>query len=117
MWPLLLLLFIWIHYIGDFVLQNDSMALYKKSSMKWLAIHCLTYTSLFSIFFLMFPIIPTIQFIAVTGLSHFLIDFVTSKMSGYFWAKDKIHFFFEVIGFDQSVHITVFILTASLFLI
>jgi len=98
---------IWIHYFSDFLLQNDKMAINKSSSNKWLGIHCLIYSIPFLIFGLKFAII--------LGISHFIVDFFTSRGTTKLWIKGKRHWFFCLIGLDQTIHITLLVLQIKLF--
>ena len=101
-----MLTLIWIHFVADFLLQNDSMAINKSSSNKWLGIHCLIY----GLCFIMYGV----QFAIIAGLSHFVIDYCTSRVNKKLWANDQRHWFFTNIGFDQALHMTVLFLLLSI---
>jgi hypothetical protein len=90
---------IWLHFIADFLCQNDKMALKKSSSNKWLGIHCLIYGA----FFLFYGI----EFAVLAGLSHFVIDWTTSRINKKLWTSGERHWFFTMIGFDQALHLSV----------
>jgi hypothetical protein len=97
------LILIWIHFIADFVLQNDKMALNKSKSNLWLGIHSIVY------------ILPFFWcgwiFMVINGLSHFIIDYVTSRGTTKLFIAGKRHWFFVLIGFDQALHLSILILT------
>jgi len=99
-------LVIWFHFIADFLLQTDKMALNKSTSMKWLSSHIMAYSA------------PMLllgwKFALINGLAHFATDFVTSKITSRLWAKGDRHGFFAVIGADQALHATVLIATIPL---
>lgn len=118
-WTVLLLLPL-IHTIADFELQTDEMAINKSKSLKWLSLHVLAYSSLFTLVF-------GLLFGLVTFCTHFITDFFTSR-----WSRSKFpwlpqeklsaqhgitlyqdfegwngrsrHRFFCVIGWDQLIH-------------
>jgi hypothetical protein len=94
-----MLTLIWIHFVADFLLQSDKMALNKSSNNKWLGFHCLVY----SLPFLLFGV----QFAIIAGLSHFVIDWCTSRFNKKLLMADERHWFFTMIGFDQALHLTV----------
>ena len=98
---------IWMHFIADFLFQTDKMAINKSTSNKWLAIHICAYTP---IFFLI-----GWKFALLNGLCHFVTDYFTSKATSYLWKKEKRHWFFTVIGFDQAIHMTTLYLTMGMF--
>ena len=100
------LLLVWIHFISDFLLQTDKMALNKSSSVKWLAIHCLVYGLPFLYFGFTFAV--------VTSLLHFLVDYSSSKLTRVLWEQEERHWFFVTIGFDQAVHLTLLVATLKL---
>ena len=86
-----------VHWIADFTLQSDKMATRKSSCWGWLLFHCLIYSACFSMF-------GSLRLVVWLLLTHFLIDFITSRITKYLWAKKDVHNFFVVIGFDQLLH-------------
>ncbi len=104
MW--LILSVIWLHFLGDFILQSDKMAQNKSKSLKWLTIHICVYT--LPLFVLGW------RFALINGLAHWVVDFFTSKATSKLWEKKEVHYFFVVIGFDQALHMTIMFLTLGL---
>lgn len=98
---------LWIHFIADFLFQNDEMALNKSSSISWLAFHSIVYGSFF---ILLVPyVIATnfaLIFLSANTVLHFVVDFITSKLTTSLYKKGERHWFFVVIGLDQTIHIT-----------
>lgn len=103
---LTLLAIFWLHFLADFILQTDEMALNKSHSVVWLSLHALTYGIPFLLLGWKYAIINA-------GL-HWLVDFVTSKCTSYLWSTGQRHWFFVVIGLDQAIHMTLLILTLGL---
>lgn len=102
-----LLLVLWIHFVADFVLQNDTMAINKSSNNKWLFIHSLIYALPFVIF--------GFRFACVTLLLHFIVDYYSSRATTTLYLNNKRHWFFVTIGLDQVLHINFLILTVQVF--
>ena len=98
-----IIILIWMHFIADFILQTDTMAVNKSKSNKWLTVHVTIYTIPFLYFGWLFAII--------NGIAHFVTDYVTSRVASKLWAKDERHWFFVTVGFDQAIHITTLLLT------
>lgn len=90
---------IWIHFIADFVFQCDKMALNKSKSIPWLSAHCAIYGLCFIVFGWAVAL--------CAGLSHYVIDFFTSRANAALWKANERHWFFTMIGFDQALHLTV----------
>jgi len=102
-----LLIFVLIgHWIADFICQSDYMARNKSSSNKALGLHILAYTLVMSVF--------GIKFALVNGAIHFVVDYMTSRITKKLWAKQDVHNFFVVIGFDQLIHTVTLLLTIGL---
>jgi hypothetical protein len=99
----ILLAVIWLHFLGDFVLQSNFMAQGKSKSMLILTFHVCVYT------------IPLLllgwKYALINGLAHWVVDFFTSKATAYLYNKKENHWFFVVIGFDQALHMTILFLT------
>lgn len=121
------------HFVADFMLQSDWMALNKSKRWWPLFLHCLLYALCFG---WMGP-----NFVAVTFITHFLTDAVTSRITSRLWfirlmlkREDVIdsselnalypfhaavdsglrHWFFVVIGLDQLIHYVTLALTLRL---
>lgn len=96
-----ILVLIWLHFVGDFLLQNDKIAKLKSSSLKWLAIH----SYLYAVPFLFFGL----KIAAVIGSMHGVVDFATSKLTKKYAQNESKRMFFTVIGFDQALHLSMLI--------
>jgi hypothetical protein len=94
-----------LHWVADFFLQSDWMAVNKSKSNKALGAHIGVYTAVM--------LIATLNpvFAIVNGLIHGAIDYVTSRISSKFHKAGDIHNFFVVIGFDQFLHIVTLLVT------
>jgi hypothetical protein len=88
-----------IHWIADFVLQADWMAKNKSKYMIILITHCFIYAVCFSM------ALPA-KIVFILFLTHFVIDFFSSKLNSYLYNRSR-HYFFVSIGFDQLLHLTV----------
>lgn len=89
------------HFVGDFLLQNDYTALNKSKDNLVLFIHCFMYTVMFIFIFNYIGLFLIL-------LSHFIIDYVTSRVNVYLYDKNR-HWFFTDIGFDQMLHVVILI--------
>ena len=106
------------HFVADFLFQTNWMAKGKSNSMLKLSVHILTYTTVLTL--LCSSIIFTDEsktltdifvFGIISGLLHFGVDFITSKITSVQYANGHLgsdsipNFgFFSTIGFDQFLH-------------
>lgn len=101
------LLLVWTHFVADFLLQTDNMALNKSTNHRWLGLHALTYTVPFLLF--------GFKFAVANGVAHFVVDFITSRCTRNLWDKGERFWFFNFVGMDQAVHLTTLFSTYALF--
>jgi hypothetical protein len=94
---------VWLHFVADFVMQSDRVALNKSRNSVILLWHVLLYGLFFVPFGLMFAV--------VNSALHFATDFCTSRATSALWKKDQRHWFFVVIGLDQAIHMTCLFVT------
>lgn len=99
----LLLAIIWIHCMTDFFLQSDYIAVNKSSDIECLMIHSVIYSVPFCII--------GIEYAAINGMLHFIVDGISSQLTSYFWIKEDRHWFFATIGVDQALHMTCLVIT------
>ena len=100
------------HWIADFILQTNWMAQNKSKQFRALAAHGSVYTLTLATFAILTfdPLVGALWAIT-NGLLHMLIDYFTSRWSSKLWAKNDIHNFFVVIGFDQLLHAVILLST------
>ncbi|NIP17913.1 MAG: DUF3307 domain-containing protein [Xanthomonadales bacterium] len=99
----IVLLLIWVHFFGDFVLQTNDMAAKKSKSVKWLLLHTVVYGLLLFIFGVLYALINMV--------THFVVDFFSSRGGAYFRKQGNQKGFFMVLGTDQAIHITTLVWT------
>lgn len=109
---LILLLIFWTHFIADFLLQTDEMAINKSKSFKWLSIHAFVYGLPFYVIFgLTHSFLFGVLYALVNAFLHWIVDAITSRITAKLWEAGERHWFFVVIGLDQAIHYTCLILT------
>lgn len=105
---------LFMHWLGDFVLQREKWAVnkYKDWNMLWLHI-CTYYIVMFCA---MWPIIgkyDAVTFATINALAHFVTDAITSRISHYAYERKQMKLFWSTIGFDQFLHVAVLCATLS----
>jgi hypothetical protein len=91
-----------LHFIGDFILQSNWMALGKSKRFLPLMTHVLVYTCTFWIGTAVFGLSPA--FALINGLIHFPVDFNTSRLNSKLYALEDKRMFFVFLGLDQLIH-------------
>lgn len=109
---LYILYFLYVHWLGDFVLQTNHMALRKSTSNYYLAMHVTVYTITTILCWVLLFIMTRLDVTFYTYLKaagaiffmHFITDYITSRITGKYYKAKKNHEFFITIGFDQWLH-------------
>lgn len=94
---------IWLHFIGDFILQSDNVAINKSKSDWVLSKH---------VFYYMLPFLVLTEFTVsfaiwyvLNYVSHWSTDYVTSRLTSHLYQNNQRHWFFVTIGADQTIHL------------
>jgi hypothetical protein len=82
------------HFVADFLLQTDKMALNKSKSNYWLTM----------VVFEAQNWLLAAKWLGINACLHWLTDFNTSRLTSILWQRGQRHWFFVAIGFDQVVH-------------
>lgn len=120
---------LFVHWVADFVCQSDKMAKGKSSSIGELSKHLISYASVFTVgtfltalaldgkghseWFFKEGFSPFCIFVLINVVSHFFIDYITSRASKLEFERGNTGAAFKIIGFDQFLHIA--IMTVSLY--
>lgn len=111
-----------IHYIADFVFQDEKWAVGKSKSFTLLIFHTAMYSFIWwlaCVCFIVLADLPKIfhLFAPITFVFHTITDYFTSKITSKLYAKGKFGSsipnlgFFSMIGFDQVLHYAQLFLT------
>lgn len=105
-----------MHFIADFVMQNNWMAQNKSKTNYPLLVHVLVYGFVFlipSIVLFNYSVILAFIFVVANVFLHFITDYCSSRVSSRLYQEGKLgsntlpNFgFFSIIGFDQFIHYT-----------
>jgi len=91
------------HWVGDYVLQSNEMALQKATSLKWLTVHVSVYCiPVFIASALLFPLQQALVYLAINGVMHWITDLVTSRLANRYRSSPRL--FHSIVGFDQFFH-------------
>ena len=111
-----------VHWVADFVLQTNQMALNKSKSNYYLGMHVTIYTLTTIVAWWVMLLVVGIYSItsltyilaasAIFGM-HFITDYITSRISGKYYKAQKNHEFFVTIGFDQWLHYVCLLYTSD----
>ena len=117
-----ILMILFAHFVGDFVVQPDNVAQNKWHSNKALTIHVALYTLMLFLFVWLF-IIPTTDFdtwycylwwAVINGVFHWMTDYVISKDRKMYWDEKDYRMYFIMVGIDQMAHYAVLAITYSI---
>ena len=111
----LLIFMLLIHFLADFGLQTHEQATKKGEGTsffnKWLFYHVAVYTIVWGIAFIALPlsevespILRWVFFTTYVFVTHYITDWITSRMSKPFFSNGDFHNGFVVVGFDQLIH-------------
>jgi uncharacterized protein (DUF2062 family) len=101
--PITIIYLLTLHFIGDFILQSNYVASNKSKDNLVLLQHVIIYG---------LPLLLiSFKFAVINLILHFLVDYVTSRITATLWQQRRIHYFFVTIGFDQLLHAISLILT------
>lgn len=114
----LLLYFLFVHWIADFVSQTSWMAENKWKDNDALFTHTLVYTLVWGIALLFINLSPLVLvFCVITFLAHTITDGITSQFTHKCSVRKDYHNMFVIIGFDQILHYVQIYLTYKLLFI
>lgn len=116
---LLILWFLFVHWVADFICQPHDIATSKWNDPASLMIHGLIYALVVAVSFvpvgiLLCTCLPQIELqyyvigVVATTLLHPAIDFFTSKAGHIYFEAQDYHNGFVVVGIDQMMHMAVF---------
>lgn len=112
----ILICLMFAHWIADFLCQTRVIAENKSKSIKILSIHVAIYTSIVTLAFAFFNPENLIGFFLANFVLHWITDFITSRITTYFYLKENMYGFFSTIGFDQYIHLVCLYWTSYYFI-
>jgi len=130
----IVLFIIFIHWIADFLFQDEKWAITKSKNFRNLILHTATYSAIwFPISMMLFKIVSPDQtkywyfqhgayFFYITFILHTITDYYTSRLNSKLYEKKKFGGpipnwgFFSSIGLDQVYHYVQLFLTFQLLL-
>lgn len=112
MFPFLIVIIFLVHWIADAVCQSNEMAVKKSSSLFFLTFHVVVYSTIWFLFIWTISLGDmefAAKFTAITFVSHWIIDFFSSKITRKLAIEAKknnenYHNFFVAILGDQALH-------------
>lgn len=119
----LILIMIIGHWLSDFIFQTTG-DIFKKGNKNILTIHSIEYSALMSFIVwvcVAIGIIDTLKwyyiigFFITTFITHYIVDYFTSKLSNIYWNESRRFEYFSTIITDQILHLLIIFLTIQYF--
>jgi uncharacterized membrane protein len=117
-----LIVILWLNYLTDYLFQTKKMSENKHHSILWLLAHIGVFTLSFGILvfiwnfmFNSFTPLNLFHLLWINTLTHFIIDYITSKITASLYKKQKFGLFLRVIGADQTLHATILVWLTCIF--
>lgn len=107
---------LFLHWVGDFVLQSRWMADNKSKDWEALVLHVFVYavTLWFGVFVMQAWAIEVVcRYALVNFIIHIGVDSLTSRMTKVAIAEKNMHLFFGIVGADQFVHAVTILITTE----
>lgn len=104
---------LFIHWVGDFVLQTDKQAKGKSSNWNDLLLHTFNYSMIWLIPCLSYSW-KMFLFVPITFVCHTIQDYYTSRVNKTLWESGNVHGFFVSVGLDQFLHLAQLLITIQL---
>ena len=109
---------LFLHWVGDFVLQTDWQATNKSKNNLALTSHVASYSIVWTLASLVYSATTgnwwMLLFVPITFVCHWITDYYTSRINSKLWADKKVHYFFVSIGFDQFLHYAQLLITFAI---
>jgi len=97
-----IVILLFVHWIGDYVLQTNEMAANKANGVRWLSIHVAVYAvALFCFALFFFEVAAALYFVLANAALHWVTDFLTSRTATKY--KNRPRIYFPIIGLDQFI--------------
>lgn len=110
----LLIAVMFLHWLGDFVIQTKWMAENKSKSMEALTLHVVCYSLVLFVGLWVsqqWTVNDLCRYTLINLAVHWAVDCMTSRLTKIAVEKRNKHQFFAIIGFDQFLHATTLLLT------
>lgn len=95
------------HFIADFILQGNKIAINKRFLNKYLIFHSLTCSLAFLLPLINFPIRSVVWGFLIIFLTHILIDGLRVEIGRIYKLTPKDYIFWVSLGVDQILHVSV----------
>jgi hypothetical protein len=102
------------HFLGDYVFQSRLQSLHKGHNLGALLLHVASYAGIMTAAFwvgvvtmqvtMPFLLYSAIVFFVAVFATHFVVDFLATRVYNYLWTEHKYKAFFSVVGFEQLLH-------------
>lgn len=99
-----------IHWLADFIMQDEKWALGKSKNWNDLLSHTFTYSLLWWLLLIFLPSFIVVKFIIITFITHTITDYFTSRIVSKKFENKQYGTSipnvggFTIIGFDQVLH-------------
>ena len=100
-----LLMIFTMHFLADFAIQTEWMALGKSKEWSPLLAHIGTYTAILLLFSSLFlPPLVAVLWTVSNGLCHLVVDYFSSRAMRRARESGQERKFFMILGLDQMLH-------------